>query len=110
MGSGVWAPSSDLVCDHQLDMFGGQPVGERDGVHQFGNRDDAAEPVPAFARDMLRGERGQQAIDAGCDCIGERGAVGDEDGLRERVMFGLGQEIRSDPVGTVETIGHNDDF
>ena len=93
-----------------LEMFGRQPIDERHRVFETLGDDDGAEIAPACAGYVTARQGRELARQALFDGIGEPGAVGHEDRLRRRIMFGLGQEVGGDPVGIGRRIGEHQHF
>ena len=90
-------------------MLRGQAVDQARSLGQ--RRDDHRSMVaPRGGRIGARGQGGQLARNLGFDGRGEIGVVGDQDGLRGRVMLGLGQQVGGDPVGPVLIVSDDDDF
>ena len=80
---------------------------------EFVNRidqNDAAEILPALRGDLSALKRHQLALDRLFDGKGEVHIVGDEDGLRRRVMLGLRQQVGGDPVRIVVLVGDDQHF
>ena len=94
--------------DRQLDMFGGEPVGER---HRLG-RPRTTMIVP-WASQLARPWRGRHRIASRPRRrrpVGEFRVVGDQDGLRGGIVLGLAHQIGSDPLGIVEAVGDDEDL
>ena len=83
--------------DQQLDVLGRQAIDQRGRVVQVRHHHDRAEVAPAGARDGLARQLGELALDRRGDRIGERGVIGDQDGLRELVVLGLAEQVGGDP-------------
>ena len=122
MASGVWwprkiAPALRIlrqqrlrIVDRQLDVLGGDAVGELDRLGQRGDDDDGAELVPALAGDLRARQQRELALDLVRDGIGERCVGGDEDRLRPAAVLGLRQEIGRDPGGIGGLVGDDQHF
>ena len=93
----IFGCDGQRIVEHQLDVFGGDAVGELDGFGERLHQDDGAEFVPAVAGDVGARQQRDLAVDFDGDGIGERRVGGDEDRLRAAAMLGLGQEIGGDP-------------
>src|SRR5215471_11912196 len=86
-----------------LDMLGSDAVGQRRSVGERAKYDDRSEGLPAGAGDVAARQSGELALDGRLD-------VGHENGLRRSVVFGLGQQVSSEPLGVVVSIGDNEHF
>ena len=93
---------------HDLQVFGGQAIGELHRLVPAPHQDDRAMRGPAGGGDVRPG--------AGCagrdrppprHRVGEARVVGDQDGLRRLVMLGLGQQVHRDMRGLVCRIGQH---
>ncbi len=122
MASGVWWPRKIApawrnggqdglrIVERQLDMFGGDAIGQRRGGVEAVDGDDGAELLPALAGDGLLGQERELAIDLGGHGIGQARIGGDENGLGPCPVLGLGDEIGGDPGGIGGAIGDDEDF
>ena len=90
---------------HDLEMLGGNGVGQRHRLVEMSDHDDGAEIVPRGAGDVRARQRRKLAFHRTRDVGGEPRAVGDEDRLRARIMLGLRQQIGGDPVGIGAVVG-----
>ena len=77
--------------DRELQMFGRQPVAERDRVGQVRHDDDRAIVGPARLHRRRGAQRRDDRGDRVGDRIGKSAIVGEQDRLARRVMFGLAQ-------------------
>ena len=93
------------VGRHDLQMLGGDGVGERHGLIELFHQDDGAVIVPGFSRDLRTGQGGELRFDGARDVVGEPGIVGDQDRLRVHVVLGLRQQVGGDPVGIAGVVG-----
>ena len=98
------------VRGHDLEMFWGKPVGERDAFLKIGDKDNRAEIAPARRRDFFAREISQLPRDRGLDGTGEARVIGDQNRLRRGVVFGLREEIGGDPFGIGAIACNNQDL
>ena len=81
---------------HDLQMFGGDAVGECGGLVPVADQDDGAMAAPALAGDRRAGQVLSASAAALATAGPKVGVVGDEHGLRLLVMFGLGQQVEGE--------------
>ncbi len=95
-------------CD--LQMLGGDAVGQRNALLQVRNEDDGAEIAPAGGSGFGTLQRLQLPVDRRLDRIRQHNAVGDEDGLGAGIVFGLGEQVGGQPIGIIVAVGDDEHF
>ncbi len=98
------------VLRQDLDVFGGDLVGEFGGVADIVDDDDRAIFLPAFAGDVFPREVVELAFDGVGDFLREGFVISDEDALCALIVLGLAEEIGGDPCGVILLVGDDEDF
>ena len=98
------------ISSRDLQMLGGDGIGQRHGIIQRLHHDDGAIVGPAFGGDVLARQDGDLALRSGGNLVGKAGVIGDQDALRGRIMLGLAEQVGGDPFRIVLAIGHHQDF
>ena len=70
-------------------MLGRDPVGQNHSLGHVLNHDHRAEIAPAFARDLAAFQRFEALFNRRHHRLSEIGVIGDQNGLRAFVVFGL---------------------
>ena len=91
-------------------MFRCYAVDERDCVFETGNDDDGAVIAPARTGDLPARQQSKGARDRLVHAIGEDAVIRDQNRLRRRIVLGLAQQIRGNPIGIVGPVRHHEDF
>ena len=98
------------IIHHQFGMFRRQRIEQRQRIGQLGDGDDGAEIAPRNAGHGPGGQGFELACNSRFYGVGFGCRSGNQDGLRHRIMFGLGQEVCRDPVRVGPAVGHDHHF
>ena len=98
------------IARHDLEVFGGDAVGDADGVIHTLDQNDRAVVPPARFGDRTARQGGELPGDGGDHGLGQRGIIGDQHRLRGGIVLGLRQQIRRDPRGIRGCVGDDDDL
>src|SRR5262249_6171223 len=93
-----------------LEVLGRVLVRQGDRLLIGADHDHLTIPVPRFANDLARAERGDLALALVDDGLAERPRRGDEDRGRGGAVLGLAQEVAGDDAGVGAVVGDDEDL
>ena len=93
------------VGDAKLQMLGREAVGQGSRFGQVADGDDGTVVGPGGGSNRAPVQRQKPPADRRSHRLTKAPVGCDQDGLRAGVVFGLGKEVKRDPVGVVARIG-----